>query len=173
MFRLAPPALRVFLVGLVVVGIQFGVLSNVVIAGHTPQIVLALAAAAGAGGGSERGAIAGFALGLMVDLRGTEALGMTALAYALAGLTAGYVMSITPDPQWWLAAIFTTLGTAVGETAIPVLKLITGQDGWLTTRVLTVLLVVVPFGALLSPLLVPVGRWITGAKRPKWKVILE
>ena len=64
------------------------------------------AAGAGAGAGSDRGAFAGFVLGMLYDLGVDTPLGLTALAYGLAGLTAGYVLSITPDPQWWLAAIF-------------------------------------------------------------------
>ena len=69
--------------------------------------------------------------GMMYDLGVGTPLGLTALAYGLAGLTSGYVLSITPDPQWWLAAIFVAIGPAVGEIAIPVVKFLTGQEGWL------------------------------------------
>ena len=59
---------------------------------------------------------------MMYDLGVGTPLGLTALAYGLAGLTSGYVLSITPDPQWWLAAIFVAIGSAVGEGAIPVVE---------------------------------------------------
>ncbi len=137
------------------------------------QVVLALAAGAGAGAGSERGAFAGFALGMMYDLGVGTPLGLTALAYGLAGLTSGYVMSITPDPQWWLAAIFVAIGSAVGEGAIPVVKFLTGQEGWLTDRLFVVLPVVTVAATLLSPLMVPLGRWCAGAKRRTWRAIPE
>ena len=137
------------------------------------QVVLALAAGAGAGAGSERGAFAGFALGMMYDLGVGTPLGLTALAYGLAGLTAGYVVSITPDPQWWLAAIFVAIGSAVGEGSIPVIKFLTGQEGWLNNRLITVIPVVTVASALLSPLLVPLGRWCAGAKRHTWRAIPE
>ena len=78
-------------------------------------VVLALAAGAGAGAGPERGAFAGFALGMMYDLGVGTPLGLTALVYGLAGLAAGYVVDDHADPQWWLAAIFAAIGAAVGE----------------------------------------------------------
>ena len=115
------------------------------------QIVLALVAGAGAGAGPERGAIAGFVLGLMYDLGVGTPLGLIALVYALAGFVAGYVLTLTPTPQWWLAAIFTAIGAAVGETAVPVGKTLIGQDGWFTTRLLTIVPVVAVVRARAQP----------------------
>lgn len=165
--------IRLVPVGLVFLGIQRKVCDR-----HRPfdvvvQVVLALVVAAGAGGGPERGAVAGFVLGLMYDLAVDTPLGLSALAYGLAGLAAGYVITITPDPQWWLGMMFTAMGAAIGETALPVIKLLTGEDGWVTTRLFTVVPVVAVAAALMSPLLIPLGRWCTGAKRPKWKAIPE
>src|ERR1700741_4953478 len=123
--------------------------------GIAVQVVLALAAGAGAGAGSERGAFAGFALGMMYDLGVGTPLGLTALAYGLAGFVSGYLLRITPDPQWWLAAVFVAIGSAVGEAAIPVVKFMTGQEGWLTDRLFVVLPVVTIASTVLSPLMVP------------------
>jgi hypothetical protein len=88
-------------------------------------------------------------------------------------LTSGYVVSITPDPQWWLAAIFVAIGSAVGEAAIPLVKFLTGQEGWLTNRLFVVLPVVTVAATLLSPLVVPLGRWCAGSKRYTWRAIPE
>jgi cell shape-determining protein MreD len=164
---------RLIPVALVVLAIQRTVCATYRPAGVAVQVVLALAAGAGAGAGSERGAFAGFALGMMYDLGVGTPLGLTALAYGLAGLASGYVMSITPDPQWWLAAIFVAIGSAVGEGAIPVVKFLTGQEGWLTDRLFVVLPVVTVAATLLSPLMVPLGRWCAGAKRRTWRAIPE
>ncbi len=154
-------------------GIQRTVCATYRVDGVATQVVLALAAGAGAGAGSERGAFAGFALGMMYDLGVGTPLGLTALAYGLAGLTSGYVLSITPDPQWWLAAIFVAIGSAVGEGAIPVVKFLTGQEGWLTNRLILVIPIVAGAATLLSPLFVPLGRWCAGAKRRTWRAIPE
>jgi rod shape-determining protein MreD len=167
------PLVRLFPVGLCVLAIQRTFLSEMKVFGVVLQIVLALAAAAGAGAGPERGAIAGFTLGFMYDLATGSPLGLTALVYALAGFVAGYVLTLTPTPQWWLASIFTAIGAAVGETAVPVARTLIGQDGWFTSRLFTIVPVVSGFALLLSPLFVPLGRWCMCVKRPKWKAIRE
>jgi rod shape-determining protein MreD len=170
---LTGPLVRLFPVGLCVLAIQRTVLTELTVHGVVLQIVLALAAAAGAGAGPERGAIAGFTLGLMYDLATGSPLGLTALVYSLAGFVAGYVTTITPTPQWWLASIFTTIGAAVGETAMPIAYALIGQDGLFTERLLTVVPIVSAFALLLSPLFVPLGRWCMCVKRPKWKAMHE
>jgi rod shape-determining protein MreD len=168
---LTGPLVRLFPVGLCVLAMQRTFLTETKVADVVLQIVLALAAAAGAGAGPERGAIAGFTLGLMYDLATGSPLGLTAIVYALAGFVAGYVLTLTPTPQWWLAAIFTAIGAAVGETAVPAARALIGQDGWFTSRLFTIVPVVALFAFVLSPLFVPLGRWCMCVKRPKWKAI--
>ena len=167
------PLLRLVPVGLLALSIQRVVFANHPVGDIKLQFVLALVVAAGAGGGSDRGAVAGFVLGLMYDASGNTPLGLMALSYGLAGMTAGYVHSFTPDPQWWLASIFAFFGAAVGEAAIPAAEVITGEDGWITTDIWITVLVVAGFAAVMCPLLMPVGRWMMGVKRKKWKAMLE
>jgi rod shape-determining protein MreD len=167
------PLIRLVPVGLVALAIQ-----RVIFAAHPVgdvklQFVLALVVAAGAGGGADRGAVAGFVLGLMYDFSGNTPLGLMALAYGLGGMTAGYVHTFTPDPQWWLASIFAGFGAAVGEASIPFIEVITGQSGWVE-RSLAVTVPVVALGAaVMCPVLMPVGRWMMGVKRRKWKAMVE
>jgi rod shape-determining protein MreD len=167
------PALRLALVGVVAVALQYSLFDDITVAGYHLQLVLALAACCGAGGGAHRGALSGFALGIMVDLRGIEVMGVSALAYMLAGLIAGYVLTVTPDPQWWLAALFAAIGAAVGEASIPAIKQVIGQEGWLTIRALWAALVSLGFCAIAAPLLVPLGRWSVGVRRKKWKAMVD
>lgn len=137
------------------------------------QLVLALVVAAGAGSGADRGAIAGFLLGLMFDLSSNTPLGVTALSYGFAGLLAGYVQTITPDPQWWLASIFAGVGAGVGELSIPFVEAVTGQSGWVQRSLWVTVPAVAAFAAVTCTPLMPVGRWMVGAKRKKWKAIVE
>jgi rod shape-determining protein MreD len=167
------PLLRLLPVGLVAMSIQRVFFAQHPIHDVRLQFVLALVVAAGAGSGAERGAIAGLVLGLVYDLNGNTPLGLMALAYGLGGMTAGYVHTFTPDPQWWLASLFALVGAAVGELSIPVAEVITGQSGWITGRLLLVIPMVAITAALLCPLLMPVGRWMMGVKRKKWKAMLE
>lgn len=170
---LTGPLVRLFPVGLCMLAMQRTFLTETRVAGVVVQIVLALAAAAGAGAGPERGALAGFTLGLMYDLATGTPLGLTALVYGLAGFVAGYVLTLTPTPPWWLASLFTAIGAAVGETAVPAARTLIGQDGWFTSRLFTIVPVVAGFALVLSPLLVPLGRWCMGVKKPKWRAIHE
>lgn len=170
---LTGPLVRLFPVGLCVLAIQRTVLTEIRPFGVVLQIVLALAAAIGAGAGPERGALGGFTLGLMYDLATGSPLGLTALVYALAGFVAGYVLTLTPTPPWWLTSIFTAIGAAVGETAAPIGRALIGHDGWFTTRLFTIVPVVAAFAFVLSPLFVPLGRWCMCVKKPKWKAMHE
>ena len=165
------PLLRLVFAGLVLVGVQNAVCSRHPVAGVRVQLLLAMTAAAGAGSGAERGAMAGFVLGMMSDLSSGQLLGVTALSYGLGGLAAGYLRVLTPVPRWWMIAGFTALGAVVGEAAQPVLMLFAGQEGWLRLRVLLVVVVVTVAAVILAPLFVPIGRLITGFKRPQWKSV--
>ncbi|HUC33344.1 MAG TPA: hypothetical protein VMS14_08070, partial [Ilumatobacteraceae bacterium] len=94
-------------------------------------------------------------------------------AYGLGGMTAGYVQGLTPDPQWWLAMIFATIGAAVGELAVPLIESVTGESGWVSRDLVLDVTVVAVAAGVLCPVLMPVGRWMMGVKRKKWKVIPE
>jgi rod shape-determining protein MreD len=165
--------LRLSSVGLVVVALQRTLFSDLRPAGVSLQVVLALAAAAGAAGGPQKGALAGFILGLMYDLAAGTPLGSSSITMGLAGYAAGYVTSITIDPQWWLAAIFTALGAAIGEAAVPVVRTFIGEEDVFSPRLLTVVGVVAVGAFVLSPALVPVGRWCLRIKRPEWKAPVQ
>jgi rod shape-determining protein MreD len=167
------PLVRLLPVGCTVLALQRTILTEMRPFGVVLQIVLALVAGAGAGAGPERGAIAGFILGMMFDLAAGTPLGLTAMIYALAGFVAGYVVTLTPTPPWWLASVFAGIGAAVGELAIPIGKTLIGQDGWVTTRLFTIVPVVAVFALLVGPLMVPVGRRCMCVRRPKWKAIPE
>jgi rod shape-determining protein MreD len=163
------PLLRLVPVGMVLLAVQRAVLSELRVGGVVVQIVLALAVATGAGSGPERGAVAGFTLGLMFDLATGSPLGLTALCYALGGYVAGYAVTLTPTPPWWLSMIFTGIGAAIAELSLPIGHTLIGNEGWFTTRLFLVVPVVAAFAMLLSPLFVPLGRWCMRFKPPKWR----
>jgi len=167
------PLLRILPVGCLALAIQRMVFADHPVLDVKLQFVLALVVAAGVGGGSDRGAVAGFVLGLLYDLSGNTPLGLMALAYGLGGMTAGYVQSLTPDPQWWLVMIFAAIGAAVGEVAVPLGEAITGESGWIGRELVVIVPVVAAAAAVLTLPLVPVGRWMMGVKRKKWKAIPE
>lgn len=167
------PLLRLASVGLILLALQRTLFADLRPMGVAIQIVLSLAAATGAGAGSQKGALAGFVLGLMYDLGVGTPLGSSSITMGLGGFVAGYVMSITIDPQWWLAAIFTGVGAAVGEACVPVVRAFIGEEQRFTDRWLTVVPVVAVAALVTSPLFVPLGRWCMRVKRSEWKAPVE
>jgi len=167
------PLFRLIPVGIMLVALQRTLFVDLRPADVVVQVVLALAAAAGAGAGSERGALAGFVLGLLFDLGVGTPLGSSSVTMGLAGFTAGYVRSITIDPQWWLAALFTAIGAGVGELAIPVVRTFIGEIDPFDPRLRTIVPVVAAGAAVLSPAFVPLGRWCMRIKRVEWKAPAE
>ena len=112
------PLPRLVLVGMLLLALQQTLFVDLRPCGVTLQVMLALAAAAGVAGGPQKGALAGFVLGLMYDLRVGTPLGSSSFSMGLGGFTGRLRPSRSPiDPQWWLSALFAGLGTAVGETA--------------------------------------------------------
>lgn len=164
---------RLLPVALLALAIQRVVFASFSIADVKVQFVLALVVAAGAAGGSDRGAVAGFVLGLLVDLSGNTPVGLVALAYGLGGMTAGYIQTLAPDAQWYLQALFAGLGAAVGEAAIPAIDVVAGNSGWMTKELFVEVPVVAVAAMLFAPALVWPGRWMMSVKRRKWKAIPE
>lgn len=162
------PLIRLIPVGMILLALQRSLFVEVTFAGVIVQVVLALAAAAGAAAGSERGATAGFVLGVMYDMLEGLPVGSTALPMTIAGAVAGLLALIVADPRWWLAMVFTTLGAAVGEVMVPVVRLFTGVDDPFQPRLTLIVPVVAIAAGVLSPVFVPLARWCLRIKRPEW-----
>lgn len=163
------PLVRVIPVGLILLALQRTIFVEIQVGGVIVQVVMAMAAAAGVAGGSERGAIVGFTLGVMFDLAEGTPLGSTATAMTIAGAVGGLLALIAADPHWWLEAIFTALGTAAGVAMIPLLRAFIGESEPFQRQLGVVLAVVAAAAAVMSPLLVPLARWCLRMRRPEWK----
>jgi len=162
------PLVRVVPVGIVLLALQRTIFVDLQVAGVIIQVMIAMAAAAGVAGGSERGALVGFVFGIMFDLAEGTPLGSTATAMTVAGLVGGLLALIAADPQWWLSAIFTGLGSAAGVVMIPVVRVFIGEPSPFQERLAIVVPVVAVAGMIMSPLLVPLARWCLRLKRPEW-----
>ena len=165
--------IRLVPVGIMLLAIQRTFFVEVTVAGVVIQVLTAFAAACGAAGGSESGALAGFIMGLMWDLAEGGPLGATSLAMATAGIVAGLLALITVDPQWWLAALFTGLGTAVGEVMVPVVRFFIGEQDPFTAQLWVIVPVVGIAGMVMSPVLVPLARWCLRIKRADWQAVAQ
>ena len=164
---------RIAAVGMMLLALQNTIFADMRPAGVALQVMLAAAAAAGAAGGSERGATAGFILGLMFDLGTGGPLGSSSITMGLAGYVAGYMALINIERQWWLAAIFVAIGSAVGELGVPVVRNFIGDANVYSDRLYTVVPLVAFAAAVASPLLVPVSSWCLRLGKPEWKAPVE
>ncbi len=163
------PILRVIPVGLMLIALQRTAFADIRPFGVSIQIALALCAAGGVAGGAERGAWIGFVIGVMYDLGTAAPLGQHALAYGLAGFTAGLVNAVAVDPHWWLKLIFVGLGGAVGEFTVPVVQTLVSDGGWQGQRLGRILPVIAITSGVLSYPFVPLGRWCLAIRRKTWK----
>lgn len=163
------PLVRVIPLGIILLALQRTIFVELQVNGVILQVMMSMAAAAGVAGGSERGAVVGFVLGVMFDLAEGTPLGSTAIAMTIAGVVGGLLAVIAADPHWWLAAIFTGLGTAAGVAAIPLIRLFIGEQEPFQQRLAIVVAITAAAGVIMSPLLVPLARWCLRIKTAEWK----
>lgn len=159
------PVLRLLLIAIVALPIQTTLLADVKFFGVAMQLMLCMAVAAGVIGGSESGAVAGFIFGLSFDLVLSSPLGMLSLLYGLAGFIAGYAHSRTVANPRWLNALVVGGVSAVATLAQPVLANWVGVEGWISSRLLRVVLIVAGLNTLASFFMVPLLRWGLVIKR--------
>lgn len=164
---------RLIPIGLALLALQKTLFVELQPFGVIIQIVMAFAAAAGAAGGSDRGVIAAFALGIMFDLAVGTPLGSSAIAMGVAAYVAGWVDLIRVDTTWWLAAIFVGIGAGLGEASVPLIRRFTGEEDAFVADLATIVPVVAVGAAIASIALVPVARWSLGIATPEWKVPVD
>lgn len=165
--------IRLVPVGMILLALQRTIFVEIQVGGVNVQVVLAFVATAGAVGGSERGAVAGFTLGMMFDLVEGTPLGSTAIAFTVAGVVAGLLAVITADPQWWLVALATIVGAAAGEAMVPTVRLFIGEENPWPTDMATVVPIVAIAAGMFSPLFAPVARWCLRMRGPEWTAPTE
>lgn len=149
----------------VVVGVyllQVGFANDLQILGVHPELMLLVAICAGLVGGSSRGAVVGFAAGLLVDLLYSGSLGVSALCFTLVGFAVG-----AAEDSVIRSTKVISMGIAVGASATGVL-LFAGVTQLLGGHTLTdpqlwrIVGIVAVLNGLLCPALLPLCRWAEG-----------
>ena len=128
-------------------------------------MLLAMSIAAGVSAGAEKGAVAGFTLGLMLDLVLTSPLGLSALVYGAAGMLGGYFHSKTLANPRWLDAVGLGVLSITASFVYPVLANWVGLEGWISSRVVHITIIVTISNVVLSPVVVPIMRWTQAVRR--------
>jgi rod shape-determining protein MreD len=106
---------RVAILSVVVVFVQISVVSEVPVFGVSVDLSPLLVAFTGLLCGSMLGAVAGFAVGLLIDLALMQTLGVTSLTFTIIGYWAGRLRELR-DPQAALTPLF--VGAAAAASAM-------------------------------------------------------
>ncbi len=152
--------------GAVVVGclvVQLAVFVDVRVAGVAPELLALVAVVTGLRLGSEGGAVVGFAAGLLWDVYLPTPLGVAALAYGLAGHTAGLLAPGLHDEARWQRAGLGGLGSALAIVVYAVFGWILGHEGLLSWRLVPLVVVVGAIDAVVALVLDPLVGWALGA----------
>lgn len=158
-------AIRLSLVTLVALVLQTTLFTELRLGGIAPELILGLAAIAGFVAGPNRGAIAGFWMGLAYDVVLETPLGLAALAFCLVGYGAGIAGERAFRPTWWFAAGACSVSSAIGVIVLSVVGALVGGGAVASGGLPRVLLGVALLNAILAPLAMGAIRW--GYGRPR------
>jgi cell shape-determining protein MreD len=140
---------RLVLVGLIVLGLQTTLFTDVRPFGVVAQLMLLLAVASGVTYGLEVGAMSGLLLGFMYDCVLNTPLGLCSLVFGGAGALAGALPFFIREPSWWLKIGGVAVATFVAELAFPFVR----------PRMVLVALGVTVINLVAAPLALVVSRW--------------
>ena len=153
------PGLRVPPVLLLAVVLHTAVLPHFRVFDVAADVLLLLAIAAALVAGAERGALIGFACGLLADCFLQTPFCLSALAYSLVGWSVGSFQSRILHATWWIPMVTTAVAAAAGILLYAALGAVVGQSHLISSRLMTIVGVVAFLDALLSPLAVRAMRW--------------
>ena len=155
--------LRIALFIVLAFSLQGSLLGGVRLAGFAPDMMLLVPIAFGIADGSERGAVVGFAAGLVADLFLQTPLGLSALTFSLVGFGVGAVQGNVIRAAGWITLLTASVGSAAGVVGFAVLGLMIGQDQLISTDLPLVAAAVALRNA---PLAVPAVRLASWAVAP-------
>ena len=152
------PRFRVPLLLFTAVVLHLAVFSNLRIAGAAPDLMLLVAVAAGLVGGPVKGAVLGFASGLVVDLFLRTPMGMSALVFTFVGYGVGAVSTGVLSPSWHLPVVTTAVASAAGVVLYALVGAMLGEP-MVTRRLGVIVAVVAVTNALLALPVIRLVRW--------------
>ena len=124
-----------------------------------PRVLLLMAVGAGFLTGPERGAVIGFALGVLADLFVQTPFGLSALTYALVAFAVGGLQSGIIRAAWWIPAVTAMVASFAGVLAYALLGALIGQPYAISVHLVAVAAGVGLMNAVLAPLVVRAMSW--------------
>ncbi len=143
----------------IVLTLQLSLMPGLRIAGASGDLMLLFALTVAMVGGPDRGAIAGFTIGLIFDLFLTAPLGLSALTYCVGAYVVGRIQVGMLRHSALLPVFTVALGTAGTVVGYALLARLFGQ-AWISwARLWRVVLVESAFSLFFAPLALPICRW--------------
>ena len=142
--------------------LQLSLFADTPVFGVTPDVVLLTAIGIGLAGGPERGALAGFAGGLLLDCTVTTPFGLSALVGASTGYVVGGLQHAVLGSTWWTPLAVAGIASSAGTLAYGILGALLGNLDWLGPRTVLVALGVGVLNTLLAVVVLPITRWSQG-----------
>ena len=131
--------------------------------GVAPELPLLVSLHFGRVAGAERGATAGFFMGLFYDLQHPSPFGLWALTCCVVAYFMGNLSENLHRPTGVLAAVSTGIASTIGVAGFAFGAAILGQPGFATPDLVRISLLVGVCNLLLSPVAGRVIRWIYGS----------
>lgn len=123
------------------------------------DVLLLTAIAGGMAAGPDRGAVIGFASGLIADCFLQTPFGLAALTYLLVGFAVGLFQTTILHARWWIPVLTGFTASVAGVVFFAVLGAVVGRSELISGRLVTIALVVGILNAALCPLAVRLLRW--------------
>ncbi len=151
---------------LLVLTLQYSALQDVRFRDIRPDALLLFAVVVGIAGGSERGAVVAFAVGLVADLFVQTPLGLSALTYALVAFAVGSLQAGLIRSSWWITPLTALIGSAAGVVLFVVIGSVLGQGHLVNGDLPMIVVTVALMNAVLSLPALALGRWSMAGLEP-------
>lgn len=139
--------------------LQLGLFSDLRLFSVHPEVLLSIAAGSAIAWGGDRGAVIGFAAGLLADLSLSGRFGVTALAWAISCYGLGLLSEGLARRSRVVDAVLMGFGGAAGVIAYALAAAIFGQSTLGDDNLLVIIGMVAFWNTILSPVVVPLCRW--------------
>jgi rod shape-determining protein MreD len=140
--------------------LQASFVAEIELFGAHGEVLLLVPIVAGLTSGPERGAVAGFAAGICVDLLVQTPFGLTALTYCLVGYGVGALQSGVLRATIWLPMLAAVAGSAVGVILFAMLVTVVGDENAVDGDLARIVLAVVLWNLVLVVPALRLARWV-------------
>jgi rod shape-determining protein MreD len=154
--------LRLPLVVAVAFIIQQTLLSNLEVAGAQPELMFLVVVLVAMEGGPTKGAVVGFAVGLLIDLFVQTPFGLSALTLTLIGYGMGLAWEAVVEVGRWLTPGAAAVGSAGAVVLYAVLDALLGNTAVLHQGLVPIVVVVGAVNGVLAVPGAPIIRWSLG-----------